>query len=121
MPENAQKTKTEEDHTAMTEEADKDSTGEETIDMTDMTGIFKLNSDAIEIGNTEIDMIETIVMIETTEEGITKEIEMTETVTEMTDEEIAPGLTLIQNHPQKAVIVVIERKENKEEDVLEAE
>ena len=127
MPENVQKTKTEEDHTAMTEEAEKDTTEEETIDMTDMTGIFQLNSDATEIGITEIDMIETIemiVMIEmigTKEDVIMKEIAMTEIVTETTDEEIVPDLTLIPNHPLKAAIVVIERKRNKEEDVLEVE
>jgi len=40
LPESVQKTKTEEDHTAMTEEAEKDTTEEEMIDMKDTTGIL---------------------------------------------------------------------------------
>ena len=118
MPENVQITKTEEDHTAITEEAEKDTTEKEMIYMTDMTGIFQLNSDATDIGITEIDMIETIEMIVMIEmigmkEDVTiKEIAMTEIVTETTDGEIVPDLTLIPNRRLKAAIVVIERKRN---------
>lgn len=130
MPENVQKTETEEGRTVMTDEAEKDMTEEEMIDMTDTTGNFQLNSDVTEIEIPGIDMIETIEMIEmieliemieTTEGVIMTEIAMKEIVTETTEEEIAPDLTQIPNHPLKAAAVVIERKRNKEEDVLEAE
>ena len=43
LQENVQTTETEEDHTVMTGEAEKDTTEEEMIDMTDTTGIFVLN------------------------------------------------------------------------------
>lgn len=127
LPENVQKTETEEDHTVMTEEAEKDTTEEEMIDMTDTTGIFVLYSDVIETGITEIDMtagietIETIEMIEVREDVIMTEIAMTEIATEMTEEEIVQDLTQAPSHPLKAVIVVIEKRRNKEEDVLEVE
>lgn len=124
MPENVQKTETEEDHTVMTEEAEKDTTEEETIDMTDTTGIFVLNLDATEIVIIEIDMtagIETIEMIEVREDVIMTEIVMTEIATETTEEEIVQDHSQVPNHPLKAVIVVIEKRRNKEEDVLEVE
>lgn len=123
LQENVQTTETEEDHTVMTGEAEKDTTEEEMIDMTDTTGIFVLNSDVTEIVITEIDMtvaVETIV-IEMKEDVIMTEIAMKEIATETTEEEIVRDLTQVPNHPQKAVIVVIEKRRNKEEDVLEVE
>lgn len=123
MQENAQITETEEDHIVMTGEAEKDTTEEGMIDMTETTGIFVLNSDVTEIVITEIDMtvaVETIV-IEMKEDVIMTEIATKEIATETTEEEIVRDPTQVPNHPQKAVIVVIERRKNKEEDVLEVE
>lgn len=59
---------------------------------------------------TEIDLIDT-----------TEIVNMTEIATETTDEEIVLDLILTPSHLPKAAIVVIERKRDKKEDVLEAE
>lgn len=125
-PENALKTAQiyVEDPTVMTEEAEIDTTGKETIDMTDQTGILLIYSGAKETETTAIRTDTNAVIVVTeiaTEMTIVKEI-----VTEMRNVDIVKDLIRILNlnPPLKAVTVVMTvkiNKENKKEDAPEVE